>query len=98
MACPVLREVRKMGPMEHQFISHLAHADHPIAAPVSGAHVMRLLRRTRLPDGARILDLGCGQAAWTLRALAFYHDATADGVDISAEALKAAEQAAEIQG
>ncbi|WP_248965864.1 SAM-dependent methyltransferase [Sphaerisporangium perillae] len=84
--------------MDRQLISHLAHRDHPIAAPVSGAHVTRLLRRARLPEGARILDLGCGEAAWTLRALALYQDATADGVDISTESLKAAEQAAEIQG
>ncbi|MEV6983044.1 class I SAM-dependent methyltransferase [Sphaerisporangium sp. NPDC051017] len=84
--------------MERQFISHLAHRDHPIAAPVSGAHVTRLLRRARLPEGARILDLGCGEAAWTLRALALYEDATADGVDISADGLKAAEGYADAQG
>ncbi|GGP12579.1 class I SAM-dependent methyltransferase [Nonomuraea glycinis] len=84
--------------MERQVISHLAHRDHPIAAPVSGAHVTRLLRRARLPEGARILDLGCGEAAWTLRALALHEDATADGVDISAQALKAAEGHAEAQG
>jgi cyclopropane fatty-acyl-phospholipid synthase-like methyltransferase len=83
--------------VERQLISHLAHRDHPIAAPISGAHVTRLLRRARLPEGARILDLGCGEAAWTLRALALYQDATADGVDISPEGLKAAEQAAEAQ-
>ncbi|MBO3747012.1 class I SAM-dependent methyltransferase [Streptosporangiaceae bacterium NEAU-GS5] len=84
--------------MERQLISHLAHRDHPIAAPVSGENVTRLLRRARLTEGARILDLGCGQAAWTLRALALYHDATADGVDTSTEALKSAEEMAEIQG
>ncbi|MET8139654.1 class I SAM-dependent methyltransferase [Sphaerisporangium sp. NPDC005288] len=84
--------------MERQMISRLAHRDHPIAAPVSGAHVTRLLRRARLPEGARILDLGCGEAAWTLRALALYEDATADGVDISADAIKAAEGHAEMQG
>ncbi|MDH2426841.1 class I SAM-dependent methyltransferase [Sphaerisporangium sp. TRM90804] len=84
--------------MERRLISHLAHRDHPIAAPVSGAHVTRLLRRARLPEAARILDLGCGRAAWTLRALAMYEDATADGVDISADALKTAEGYAEMQG
>ncbi|MEV4103070.1 class I SAM-dependent methyltransferase [Nonomuraea sp. NPDC049649] len=87
-----------MSRMDRQQISHLAHRDHPIAAPVSGAHVTRLLRRARLPEGARILDLGCGEAAWTLRALALYEDATADGVDISAEALRAAEEHADRQG
>ncbi|GAA1006462.1 SAM-dependent methyltransferase [Acrocarpospora pleiomorpha] len=87
-----------MDPMDRQLISHLAHRDHPIAAPVSGAQVTRLLRRARLSEGARILDLGCGEGAWALRALAMYHDATADGVDISAEGLKAAERMAEMQG
>ncbi|WP_327049250.1 class I SAM-dependent methyltransferase [Microbispora sp. NBC_01189] len=84
--------------MDRQLISHLAHRDHPIAAPVSGANVTRLLRRARLAEGARILDLGCGEGAWTLRALALYQDATADGVDIDAHGLKAAEHAAEVQG
>ncbi|AQZ63882.1 3-demethylubiquinone-9 3-methyltransferase [[Actinomadura] parvosata subsp. kistnae] len=69
--------------MERQLISHLAHADHPIAAPVSEESLERLLVRAKPPARARILDLGCGSAAWLVRALSLYPDATADGVDIS---------------
>ncbi|MBB6549879.1 SAM-dependent methyltransferase [Nonomuraea rubra] len=69
--------------MERNLISHHAHADHPIAAPVSEGHLERLLTRAKLPARARILDLGCGEAAWLVRALSLYPDATADGVDLS---------------
>ncbi|WP_285706931.1 class I SAM-dependent methyltransferase [Microtetraspora sp. NBRC 16547] len=84
--------------MERDLISHIAHGDHPIASPISEAHIDRLLTRAKLPKGARILDLGCGEAAWTLRALALYPDATADGVDISPHALRSAAEAAEERG
>ncbi|GIH90487.1 SAM-dependent methyltransferase [Planobispora siamensis] len=76
--------------MDRQLISLLAHADHPIAAPVGPASLERLLARARLRPGARVLDLGCGQAAWTLRALELYPDVTADGVDVSPQALASA--------
>jgi SAM-dependent methyltransferase len=79
-------------------ISAIAHFDHPICAPVSEIHLERLLTRAKLPAGARILDLGCGEAAWTLRALELYPDATADGVDISARGLAAAAKDAEDRG
>lgn len=69
--------------MERQLISHLAHTDHPIAAPISEANLDRLLRRAKLAPGARILDLGCGEAFWSVRLLELYGEATADGVDIS---------------
>ncbi|WP_043614096.1 SAM-dependent methyltransferase [Nonomuraea candida] len=81
--------------MERSLISHLAHADHPVAAPISEAGLERLLLRAKLPARARILDLGCGEAAWLTRALALYPDATADGVDISGTALATAASEAE---
>ncbi|MGV9771212.1 SAM-dependent methyltransferase [Streptosporangium sp. NPDC003464] len=84
--------------MERQLISHIAHQDHPIASPVSDAHLERLLTRAKLPAGARILDLGCGEAAWTLRALELHPGATADGVDISSHALAAAKKEADRRG
>ncbi|WP_101783521.1 SAM-dependent methyltransferase [Nonomuraea indica] len=84
--------------MNRQLISHLAHADHPVAAPITDAHVERLLRRANLAPGARILDLGCGQGEWLMRALALYPDATADGVDLSDVALDAAREQAERRG
>ncbi|GAA2813788.1 SAM-dependent methyltransferase [Nonomuraea dietziae] len=84
--------------MDRQLISHFAHADHQIAAPVSEAHLDRLLRRARLPEGARVLDLGCGEGFWLVRLLEMYGDATGDGVDISQTALDAARAAATAKG
>jgi SAM-dependent methyltransferase len=66
-------------------LSALAHSDHPIAAPVSESTVGRLLDRAiRRPD-AHVLDLGCGEGAWLLRALQTHRSITAVGVDISKE-------------
>jgi SAM-dependent methyltransferase len=82
--------------MNRELISAIAHGDHPIAAPITEANLDRLLVRAKLGAGARILDLGCGEAAWALRALELHPDATADGVDIAASGLAAAaKQAAE---
>ncbi|MFI7612146.1 SAM-dependent methyltransferase [Nonomuraea terrae] len=84
--------------MERESISHIAHGDHPIAAPLSETAVERLLARAKPPRGARILDLGCGEGAWLTRALARYPDATADGVDVSEMALAAAAREADRRG
>ncbi|MEV1169207.1 class I SAM-dependent methyltransferase [Nonomuraea sp. NPDC049784] len=84
--------------MERNLISTIAHRDHPIAAPVSAGNLDRLLRRAALPEGARILDLGCGEGEWSLRALELVPSAVADGVDISPTALSAAEQSAASRG
>ncbi|GAA4576017.1 SAM-dependent methyltransferase [Planotetraspora kaengkrachanensis] len=84
--------------MDRQTISAIAHRDHPVAAPVSEPHLDRLLTLSRLGTGARVLDLGCGQAAWTLRALELFPSVTADGVDVSSEALQAAAEDAERRG
>ncbi|RSS51646.1 cyclopropane-fatty-acyl-phospholipid synthase family protein, partial [Streptomyces sp. WAC06614] len=46
----------------------------------------------------RLLDLGCGQAEWLLRALAAHPTATADGVDLSGPALALARASAEARG
>ena len=55
--------------MDRRQLSHLAHRDHPVAAPLDDASVGRLLTLA-LPRGdERVLDLGCGEAAWLLRAL-----------------------------
>ena len=84
--------------VDRQRLSTLAHAHHPIAAPVSGVTVNRLLRRADRRPNARILDLGCGEAAWALQALAHYPDGHADGVDLSPYALERAAAAAEVRG
>ncbi|GAA4841746.1 class I SAM-dependent methyltransferase [Kitasatospora terrestris] len=85
--------------MDRQLISRLAHRDHPIAAPLSDGSVRRLLDRA-LRGGAarRVLDLGCGEAAWLLRALAAYPELTAVGVDLDARALTLAREGAERLG
>lgn len=84
--------------MDRQRLSSIAHSHHPIAAPIFGVNVNRLLRRAGREPSARILDLGCGEAAWALQALAHYPDGHADGVDISKYALERAASAAAERG
>ncbi|MFI5671333.1 SAM-dependent methyltransferase [Streptomyces sp. NPDC051704] len=80
--------------MNREQISAIAHADHPIKAPLDDASVRRLLERG-LPRGdERVLDLGCGTGEWLLRALAAKPLVRAEGVDISEEALALAGKAA----
>ena len=52
--------------VDRQRLSSIAHSHHPIAAPSFGANVNRLLRRAGRQPTARILDLGCGEAAWAM--------------------------------
>jgi SAM-dependent methyltransferase len=80
--------------VDRQRLSSIAHSHHPIAAPIYGVNVNRLLRRADRRPAARILDLGCGEAAWALQALAHYPDGHADGVDVSTYALERAASAA----
>jgi SAM-dependent methyltransferase len=84
--------------MDRQRLSSIAHSHHPIAAPISGVNVNRLLRRSGRQPGARILDLGCGEATWALQALAHCPDGYADAVDISPYALERAAEAARERG
>ena len=84
--------------VDRQRLSSIAHSHHPIAAPIFGVNVNRLLRRADRQPAARILDLGCGEGAWALQALANYPDGHADGVDVSRYALERAETAAAERG
>jgi SAM-dependent methyltransferase len=79
-------------------LSSIAHAHHPIAAPILGVNVNRLLRRADRQPTARVLDLGCGEGAWALQALAHYPDGHADGVDVDPYALERAATAAAERG
>jgi SAM-dependent methyltransferase len=84
--------------MDRQRLSAIAHHDHAIAAPITAGNLDALLRRAALPEGARILDLGCGTGEWALRALELVPSATADGVDISPHAVSAAADSAASRG
>ncbi|MEU8891038.1 class I SAM-dependent methyltransferase [Streptomyces sp. NPDC048442] len=84
--------------MERSRRSQLAHAHHPIAAPLDDESVRRLIDRAVTRDGARLLDLGCGQAEWLIRALEAHPAATAVGVDIAANALEEARAQAAARG
>ncbi|MEW2489536.1 class I SAM-dependent methyltransferase [Streptomyces sp. NPDC048411] len=80
--------------MNHEQISRIAHADHPIKSPLDDDSVRRLLERG-LPRGdERVLDLGCGGGEWLLRALLSRPRLHAEGVDISEDALAQARRAA----
>ena len=68
--------------MHRHEISHVAHAHHPVMAPLSDASVARLLQRLGPPQGGRVLDLGCGSGEWLLRALGARPDLEGVGVDL----------------
>ncbi|GAA0702435.1 class I SAM-dependent methyltransferase [Kitasatospora atroaurantiaca] len=84
--------------MERHLISRIAHTDHPIAAPLSDESVERLLDRATRGGAERMLDLGCGEAPWLLRALAARPKLRAVGVDLDAEALTLARRSADALG
>ncbi|MEU6058615.1 class I SAM-dependent methyltransferase [Streptomyces sp. NPDC047097] len=84
--------------MNRDLISHRAHADHPIAAPLGDDTVARLLHRAVPRADARVLDLGCGGGEWLLRTLTAHQDVRAEGVDLSEPALAAARRAADAAG
>ncbi|MFE9427263.1 SAM-dependent methyltransferase [Kitasatospora sp. NPDC006697] len=79
-------------------LSRIAHGHHPIAAPLSDESVTALLGQAIRTGHERLLDLGCGEAPWLLRALAAHPELTADGVDIDAASLDLARHCAEQLG
>ncbi|WP_369264890.1 cyclopropane-fatty-acyl-phospholipid synthase family protein [Streptomyces sp. R35] len=80
--------------MNHEQMSKVAHADHPIKSPVDDDSVRRLLERGLPPGSKRVLDLGCGSGEWLLRALATDPQLYAEGVDVSEDSLEDARHAA----
>ncbi|MCG6498186.1 class I SAM-dependent methyltransferase [Kitasatospora sp. A2-31] len=81
--------------MDRRTISRLAHAHHPIAAPIADESVARLLTRaTARTETGRVLDLGCGEGGWLVRALAARPRWQAVGVDLDAAALTRAREVA----
>lgn len=69
--------------MDRNEISRIAHRDHPIAAPVARESLRTLLARLSPPEGARVVDLGCGWGEWLIELLSARGDLTGVGVDIS---------------
>ena len=83
--------------MERSEISYLAHARHPIAAPLADAAVEGLLLRA-LTGRSSVLDLGCGDGTWLLRALQLHPALTATGVDLADHGFPATMARAEAAG
>lgn len=84
--------------MNRDQISALAHAGHPIKAPLHDDSVRALLDHAVPPGSARALDLGCGGGEWLLRALTGHPGLRAEGVDISEGSLHQAGEAADRLG
>jgi SAM-dependent methyltransferase len=68
-----------MDPGQHHDV---AHAHHPVAAPVSTATVRTLVDRLVPPDGGRAVDLGCGHGVWLTELLAAHPTVTGVGLDL----------------
>src|SRR4051812_34694126 len=81
--------------LDRQTISALAHADHPIAAPIDDPSVERLLAALPAPDGGKVADIGCGTGQWLVRLLTPRTRLRGIGVDLSRHGLAAARLAAE---
>ncbi|MFB7899382.1 SAM-dependent methyltransferase [Streptomyces xiamenensis] len=87
-----------MQPYERHLITH---AHHPIAAPLHPHSVLELLERALGDDDAaelRVLDVGCGEAAWLLEALDHFPGLRAVGIDINAAGLARAAEEARARG
>ena len=73
----------------------LAHEGLPFANPLSEADIERGIAALDLPDGARVLETGCGAAEVLVRVLARYPSAVGVGVDSDADWLARARVKAE---
>jgi SAM-dependent methyltransferase len=84
--------------VDRALVSAIAHRRHPVAAPVSDENLRLLIERLDVPDGGRILDLGCGFGEWLLAGLDAAPGARGVGVDTSAPALEEARSRAARRG
>ncbi|MEV6162713.1 class I SAM-dependent methyltransferase [Streptomyces sp. NPDC052052] len=80
--------------MNHEQMSGLAHAAHPIKSPLDDESVRQLLEHGIPRGDERVLDLGCGGGEWLLRALRTHPRLSAEGVDTSEAALRQADESA----
>ncbi|MFD9705388.1 SAM-dependent methyltransferase [Lentzea sp. NPDC059081] len=74
------------------------HDDLTFHGPLSGERAGRLIHSLHLPDGARVLDAGCGWAEFLLRALEANPSATGTGVDLDAAAIAHGQANADARG
>lgn len=56
--------------------------------PLSEQHATTLVHACAVPEGGRVVDLGCGWGELLLRLVASAPDSTGDGVDTAADALR----------
>jgi SAM-dependent methyltransferase len=84
--------------MDRARVSAIAHAEHPVMAPLSDDSVQRLLDFLRVSQGGHVADFGCGQGVWLVRLLQQRADLSGIGIDLSEMALTAAARAAEAVG
>lgn len=77
-------------PLDRAALSAVAHAGHPVAAPLHDDAVARLLAGLPVPEGGTVADVGCGGGQWLVRLLAARPGLRGVGVDLSAPALEVA--------
>ena len=83
--------------MDRSEISDLAHTRHPIASPLSDETVDRLLALA-VTGRRSVLDLGCGDGSWLLRALRREPTLTAVGLDVSGAGFDRVREQADREG
>lgn len=67
--------------MERSEMFDIAHLRHPIAAPVARDRLRELVDWLSPCDGARAVDLGCGEGEWLQEILLAHPETTGVGVD-----------------
>jgi SAM-dependent methyltransferase len=80
--------------MDRQRYSRIAHGDMPVWNPVQLLSFDDFASRLTVPQGGRVLDIGCGRAHWLVKAAERFDVETAIGVDSSAYAASAARREA----
>lgn len=82
--------------MNRAKLSAIAHSDHLFANPIGEAKIDRVLGLLDLPAGARVLDVGCGNAELLIRLIELY-DVVGIGVDPNRAAIDEARQHAAVR-
>lgn len=67
--------------MDRSEIFDIAHRRHPIAAPVARERLRELVGWLSPGDGARVVDLGCGEGEWLQELLTAHPGTTGVGID-----------------